>query len=294
MVGGEVLSASLWRARCPLDPPEEMLGALAPKILLHEAPPAQWTWAELVDTATALQLEMREIPALGEEGFSHAADVVRFSLVLMQRVGFFLENAIPQAAVDDPSREDTEPAPDGLCAVRPAAIHLLLDGLLSVLTLAYLVDRASLAPAPESLLALHPHHREASLDHFYELSMLSDLAPGFIAQYRRRFPHLFHSVSQAIYFHYPQYERRRQIDMAALASAQAPPFNVLPLIAQVLPDVPLYFEHTGAGCASTHAKHPCSFALLSGHVFLLDRAGNVFCARDLRNLYAKALEIRSV
>ena len=58
----------------------------------------------------------------------------------------------------------------------PGAAHLLLEVLLSVLTLALLVDRATLVASPKDPLALYPHHREASLDHFYELSILSDLA----------------------------------------------------------------------------------------------------------------------
>ena len=60
--------------------------------------------------------------------------------------------------------------------------------------------------------------------------------------------------------------------------------NLLPLLLQVNPDIPLFYEHTGAGLRSAYAAHAFSWVFVSGYVLLLDRAGEVFCAEDLRSL----------
>jgi len=60
--------------------------------------------------------------------------------------------------------------------------------------------------------------------------------------------------------------------------------NLLPLLLQVNPDIPLFYEHTGAGLRSAYAAHAFSWVLVSGYVLLLDRAGEVFCVEDLSSL----------
>jgi hypothetical protein len=60
--------------------------------------------------------------------------------------------------------------------------------------------------------------------------------------------------------------------------------NLLPLLLQLNPDMPIFYEHTGAGERAKFAAHKFSWAFMSGYILLLDRQGAVFCAEDLRSL----------
>lgn len=71
----------------------------------------------------------------------------------------------------------------------------------------------------QEALAAHPegsyntgvktHHVLAAMDDFNNLSMQNDLMPAARLLYMHDFPGMYHAVSQVIYFHNPQYERKR-------------------------------------------------------------------------------------
>ena len=133
-------------------------------------------------------------------------------------------------------------------------------------------------------MELHAHHKEASLDVYYEMSMISDLAPGFLVQYKCKFSHLFHSISQVVYFHFPQYRRRVQESLGNIVGGQASAVNTLPLLQQVRPEIPVLFEHTGACSQKEHANIPYAWVVLSGFVLLVKENGDALCAKDPRSL----------
>jgi hypothetical protein len=56
--------------------------------------------------------------------------------------------------------------------------------------------------------------------------MTSDCLVCTIAQYAHRFAHLFHSMSQAVYYNFPSYARQTQLQLAALQRPAAPAVNV--------------------------------------------------------------------
>jgi hypothetical protein len=180
---------------------------------------------------------------------------------------------------------------EGYCSVRAETFVFMLDALHSMYCLHALLTRAEFVPAPAELLAraeLHAHHREASNETFFTHSMTSDCVVGTIAQYAHRFAHLFHSVSQTIYYNHPTYARQTQLPIASLQRANAPAVNVLPLLTELSPDIPVLFEHTGAGCRSQHARHRCSWVLWSRFVLLVDADMQAFVAADLRTLLTHA------
>jgi len=174
---------------------------------------------------------------------------------------------------------------DGYCSVRVDTLVYLLDALHSMLGLHALLTRAQMLPAG-ALAELHAHHREASNETFFTHSMTSDCVVGTIAQYAHRFAHLFHSVSQAVYYNFPSYARQTQLPLAALQRANAPAVNVLPLLTELSPDIPVLFEHTGAGCRAQHARHARSWVLWSRFVLLVDAEMRSFAAADIRTLLA--------
>jgi hypothetical protein len=123
--------------------------------------------------------------------------------------------------------------------------------------------------------------------------MTSDCVVGTIAQYAHRFAHLFHSVSQAVYYNFPSYARQTQLPLAALQRANAPAVNVLPLLTELSPDIPVLFEHTGAGCRAQHARHRWSWVLWSRFVLLVDADMRSYVAADARTLLCRAGEAKA-
>lgn len=312
------LPDAAWACVSPLP---EALGSYASLILVHGDSTAAYTWQETCDTIAALQLEVPRM-IYAQPGAEHAyacdADVMVACLYLMERVGFYLTHHFPDAPLvesGDTSIEHMEetvgvpPQPGAetggkMVAVRAGSVYLQIAALHGILSLLFATtqarsvattgsDKMTDSPTPTSKPGTHPsgielfsHHREASLDVFYEISMLADLAPGFVMQYRSRYAHLFHSISQVVYFHYPQYSRRKQIPLSEITAHAGSHISTLPLILQLFPAAPVLYEHTGGCCLHEHARYEWSWLMLSGFVLLVHRSGAIYGAEDLRTLAA--------
>ena len=275
----------------------DVLGQHEKTIMVHEGDIASLSWQQLVDVVTALQMEVSLFVSFSpDEGFSCSLDCRSFVMQLMRRVGFFVTHEFK--APTDENTDDVELAhgilevvTDNWTAVRIDDLGLVLDALHSVAGLAeFLLGAQLVVPETTSAqdeLPLFNHHREASLDDFYELSMTSDLMPGTIIQYKRKFKHLFHSISQVVYFHYPHYSRQVQIPLAQIQKNDCNHKNLLPLLQQSNPDIKILFEHTGAAQRVSHRKHPRSWCCMAGFI-VLATPEQVFCASDLRTLVLHA------
>lgn len=267
------------------------LGPAAARVLLSDKPLAAYDVEDLHALVTALQLEFGSLYALDSAGYGALVDVESICVCVLARLGGLLDmrqqlqtdpKQPPPAAVRGLLDVDDE----GFCSVRAETLAHLLDALHSMLGLHTLLTRAELVPAGAPV-ELHAHHREASNETFFTHSMTSDCIVGTIAQYAHRFAHLFHSVSQAVYYNFPSYARQTQLPLAALQRASAPAVNVLPLLTELRPDIPVLFEHTGAGCRAQHAKHPWSWVLWSRFVLLVDADMRSYAAADIRTLLSR-------
>ena len=272
------------------------LGPAAQRVLLSEKQLTQYDIEELHALVTALQLEFASLYALeaptsgsiAAAGFFCIVNMELICLRVLGRLGALLANKErlltdssepPPAAVRGLLDVDDQ----GFCSVRADTVVYLLDALHSMLGLHALLTSAEFVPAAESV-ELHAHHREASNETFFTHSMTSDCVVGTIAQYAHRFAHLFHSVSQAVYYNFPSYARQKQMPIDALQRTDAPAINVLPLLTELRPDIPVLFEHTGAGCRSAHARHKWSWVLWSRFVLLDDGEMRPHAAADIRSL----------
>ncbi len=131
-----------------------------------------------------------------------------------------------------------------------------------------------------------PFQYEASLHDFYNFSMVSDCLPASILVYKHNFKEMFNDPSQVIYFHRPTYTRQKQVDFDIIASVSAHDINVLPIILQIKPDVPVFFEHTG-GCNSTVCSTaPWSWIVMHRHIVLCDNNGKYYVAKNIYVLFA--------
>jgi len=266
------------------------LGPAAARVLLSAKPLAAYDIEELHALVTALQLEFAALYVLDGAGYAALVDVELICVRLLARLGALLASheqtdpkQPPPAAVLGLLDVDEH----GWASVRVDTLVYLLDALHSMLGLHALLTRAEMLPAGAPV-ELHAHHREASNETFFTHSMTSDCVVGTIAQYAHRFSHLFHSVSQAVYYNFPSYARQTQLPLAALQRAGAPAVNVLPLLTELSPDIPVLFEHTGAGCRARHACHKRCWVLWSRFVLLVDADMRSFAAADIRTLLEHA------
>lgn len=278
----------------PTIPPiTDALACHASRILVHGVDSSQYTWMELSDTIAALQLETPRLIYMTDGAYTCDADILVACVHLMRQLGFFATHTFnydDMMEAQDPSVEhmhctEAQEGQQTLC-VRHESFYLQISAIYAILSLLFATTQAQAVPEQESAayVKLYAHHREASLDDFYQNSMLADLAPGFIMQYRSRYSHLFHSISQVVYFHYPQYCRKKQISLDLITAIDAPHISVLPLLTQLFPSIPIFYEHTGGCSLHEHSQHSWSWLMLSGFVLLVRRDGKMFSSRDLRAL----------
>ena len=84
-------------------------------------------------------------------------------------------------------------------------------------------------------------HVQASMEEFYRHMMHSHLPPAarLISGYRQDFAGFYHCVSQVVYFHFPSYERKPQLDLSAL---RRHPVHALAPLREMYPEIALCYE----------------------------------------------------
>lgn len=294
----------------------DSLGELHDSIILTQTPLDLYSLDDIQNTVAALQLEFNRLYTYSVgTGYTAQCDVEQACVQLLARLGQWLavrwredkaagagaaaralpaEMEMPREALRGHAALDA----DGFCCVRLDAAVFMLDAVHSMLSLHRLLTRASARDDAEaaSRVLLAAHHHEASGEVFFTHSMTADCVVGTIAQYAHKFAYLFHSISQAIYYNSPNYQRKLQLPLARLQEPTAedgqggvrgpPAVNVLALLLELRPDVPVLYEHTGAGHRGTHAAHEWAWVLWADFVLLVDAQMEVSAALDVRALAA--------
>lgn len=283
--------------------PEEVLGEHESKIMLHDSTFQNMTWQQISDTVTALQLEVPNFVQYdNDEGYTTSINCLQFCCQLMKRMGFFVTHEMYANTHEtncdvELAHGVSEIVNDEWTAIKIQTITPVLDALHAITGLVNMLLQAEPVTMHQNdlqeQLPIYNHHREASLDDFYEISMISDLMPGSITQYKHQFTHLFHSVSQVLYFHYPHYARKIQISLSELQKDNVSPVHLLPLLRQLHPEIPVLYEHTGATLKSAHEKNKFSWCCMSGFVLLVDSTSCSKCSKDLRTLLIECATSKS-
>ena len=248
----------------------ETLGG--PAILhLHPATPvAELTVRELFDQLECLQLHWG--PALGEWGPALARCALR---ALMARLGDIAHHAFPvddDGVLGDP--QHATPVNAQLSVIARTSLRKGVCLFFALLRVCDLVEHAQDVPAdvPQRAVdrvhsALRPHHAEASIDAFNTLQQMMYLAPGQRLTYRTQFAGMYNDVSQVVYFHHARYQRKPQIELSKIPDS---PMHMLPLITQLLPELPLvYDDDDGAPLPRNGAAW--AWLVCCGAIFLVER-----------------------
>lgn len=296
--------------------------AIAPQLQTSMCEIREMDWDQLSDLVTALQLEMPNLVYSSRNSENKLEIIVKIDLLkilvmCLKRAGFWIQNYWKKdtRATDGESEEDSEcdendengnsgeqsklinTAPKHACTehgwsyVERHNIVQVLDALhaLMTVTLAFydstIVHHENAASTSNILENMTEHHREVSLDKFYEISMISDINPGMISQYKHRHQEVFHSVSQVVYYNWPSYQRHKQKSFKEIMDKRSA-VNILPLIAEMFPTVPVLYEHDGALSCEAHSKHQFSWALINTNVFLVTKTLDIYYSDDIMQLCA--------
>ena len=255
---------------------------------------------ETIDQIECLQLHWG--PAIGDWGAQQARVVLR---ALMARIGEIAHHAYPiglEEILDDP-QHTTPIEGSSLGVVSRKSLRQAICVFFALLRVCAIVERAEPVPAstPDELAAvlgaLRQHHIESASDRFNELQQVMYLAPGQRLAYRTLFAGMYNDVSQVIYFHHPRYCRKPQLELSRIPAS---PMHMLPLVEQLLPDVPIVYDDDNRlpfvdGVASGAAARGAAsggggggawrWLICCGAVFLLE-GGRIWSAPTLGELVA--------
>ena len=239
-----------------------------------------------VEYGTVLRFD----PAMGYEA---DVDMTLLLLVVMQRLGDHLREQVrmEQAEEQDDAVYELLAGETEWYVVGEETRKECFDILHVLMRLFFILLDAEAVQVDAEVVASHVKEMsafqyEASLHDFYNFSMVSDCLPASILIYKHKFKEMFNDPSQVLYFHQPTYTRQRQVEFESITSLSAGDINVLPIILQLKPDVPVFFEHTGACNSSTCSAEPWSWLAVHRHIVLCDSSGKYYVAKNIYILFA--------
>jgi hypothetical protein len=280
-VAGAALCVVLDANALALPAPEDLgTSAVRERLFVGTIPIAEYPAPALQAFLANLQAEFRDLYTLTDDGYVCSVDLTLILLAVMRRLGYWLRHVFLPPPSDASLRDVAAPGPAGWHIIRPDVARHMLDVLHTMLTAHRILISAQLLPPATHACEIHPVHREASMDAWWELATVTDCPIGGITQYKNKFQYLFHSVSQVVYFHYPSYTRRNQRAFTDICAGTCPPLHILPLLMQVAPEIPLLYEHTGAGFRPVTGKNTYNWCVFGTFVVLVDQHMNSFCAHD--------------
>lgn len=95
-------------------------------------------------------------------------------------------------------------------------------------------------PTPPEM-SIQSYHVQAGLDSFYEHTMFADLPPAARLIYKQDFAGMYHCVTQVVYFHFPDYARKRQQSLDEIRAGNSP-LHGISVALQLHPDIPVVME----------------------------------------------------
>lgn len=245
------------------------------------------TWIELRQLIFSLQTSYTQLITYDRfTGYDCKVDVSNYVLALMTRIGSLLGTMFlwETLSIEEQVRfsEHYEHEADGYYIVKTSACVEVMDILHCFMRLVLTLMHAKPVGSALSRPDLSQFHHEASLDDFYQLATARDCLPGSILAYKHQFHGLFHDVSQVAYFLFPTYNRAVQKPIDELLTGNVSGVNILPLLMQVKPDVPVLFEHT----AEKAKQHKWAWLVWHHHILLSHVDGATYCGENVFDLFA--------
>ena len=122
---------------------------------------------------------------------------------------------------------------------RLVCLFLVLLRSLKIITDAQIADDLEEKRIEDLKGVFQQHHVESSEDTFMLLQQMVHLAPGMRLVYRTEFAGMYNDVSQVIYCHYPNFSRTPALPLNLISESS---IQTLPLVCQLLPQIPIYYD----------------------------------------------------
>ena len=254
---------------------------------------AQYSCKQCLDFLRRLQVEYGTVLHFDQTvGYETDVDMTLLLLVVMQRLGDHLAEQVQMKEAD--AHEGVYELLTGETewyVVNQQTRKECFDILHVLMRLFFVLLDAEPVEVDSELVVryvneLSPFQYEASLHDFYNFSMVADCLPASILIYKHDFKEMFNDPSQVLYFHHPTYTRQRQVDFDSIKALSARDINVLPIMLQIKPDVPVLFEHTGACNSTACSTEPWSWLVIHRHIVLCDNNGKYYVAKNIYILFA--------
>lgn len=138
---------------------------------------------------------------------------------------------------------------DDICNVDPTCAYRMSNEAIRRFTVIFCIFFRHIYLDLDCITVPHKHtdfeienyHRQAGLDAFYEHAMYSDLCPAARITYKQDFAGMYHSIPQVIYFHFPDYVRKKQISLIDIRKG-AQHLHCLSVALELKPDILVKFE----------------------------------------------------
>ena len=243
--------------------PQQPFELLSTKALAQTLQSAQVAWVR----------QLYESDDAGDAQWAAAETLLQMILLRTGALAMYMGTSV--AVYDDP--EGTEVLANGCVGLTHAALRAILDVLVVLFRHVDLHRRAQCPPPVDvtdlEVALLTPHAIEACKDEFYKKSMFFDAPPGARLAYVHRFQGMFNCISQVVYFHDENYERRAH-------NRTRDAIDVLPVLLHMHPEIPVVMEDEAApATADTYWR------LLSGRVYLIRDGGEPLFARCALQLF---------
>ena len=182
-------------------------------------------------------------------------------------------NLAPQAHDDLASVEPETPLRMGNAAIRRFTVTFCV--LYRHAHLETHCEEHAVPLVPED--TVQSYHVQAGLDAFYEHAMFADLPPAARLIYKQDFAGMYHCVTQVVYFHFPDYMRRRQLSLDEVRAGMSL-VNCLSVAQELQPEIPVVME-------DEMWREGWNWMLLSGgKVYLIGPDRSVHSAQSLWTL----------
>lgn len=241
---------------------------------LFEGPVSRYTLRQLADTLQNLLLQWNRhsvMDAVPAERIRGAVDALfhRFGTLAS---GTGHANA-QNSAFDDPASIEKCPDDDKRVMLNRICIRRLLNCFLVLYRHMHCWEaKEQPEDVAETDCGIKLHHILAASDDFSRLSMHWDLMPAARLNYVHDFRGLFNCISQVVYFHNPQYERRKQerkdVDAVSKGSGQIEMIQLLPCYMQLHPDILVEHEDTCIFAPSHHEKQKWAWLIMGRKIYL--------------------------
>jgi len=269
-------------------------GELPDRLTIIDKPISSMSLSELKDTIHNLQVEWPEFLkrlTINPNAQANLDAVIHLIDECAARFGVLCLYAYQESVLDDLCSIQAAPGPDGLYQINYECIRRTVCTFLIIYRHLHLLAVSKTVPGEWVDCGISKYHIEASGDDFNTLCMHMALPVAAKLNYKHDDPGMYNHVSQAVFFHNPDYKRIPRVKLEDISTASVQ--HVLPALMQLHPAIGLKYEEDCMDLSeSARAKlrgqegknEDWFWIVVPGRVYLVDPERTVWYSPDITSL----------